>query len=193
MYCAKCESEIQGDAVFCPKCGMKLSKQLNAKQKTNIHRKKFLITAVAVLVMILIGAALLLNHSASQSYESYEDVLQICCDAINKKDKTLLDDVVYETLGSDWNNEYVYNTVDAYYDYQTYHNENYGELTTAIESYYHYTSESDLSNIEDYIFRQTNRIIAVDEAYEIEMDNESCMEIYLIKVEGRWYVLYLDL
>ena len=199
MFCGNCGKKVPDGVAFCPECGSKFtSDNLKSSEITYVRKtkrsKKIPILVISIAVVACIVALVFKVADLSKpKYDKYEDVLQVCCDAINKKNKKLLDDVVYEKLGSDWNDEHVYRIVDDFYEYQIENDENYGKLTTDIDRYEHFTSRYDLDEAEEEFFNMTGKMVNFDEAYEIEMDNESCMEIALIKAEGRWFVLYLDL
>lgn len=200
MFCGKCGSEIKENTLYCSNCGQRLSQTDLPKSKENKMKnwicvnKKKVIVAVSILAVLIIGLTIFCASPKKKiDYTDYLEVLQVCCDAVNERDKEILDDIVFKGLGNEWNEEYVYNTVDMFYEEQEEDEEYYSPLTTEIKGYKHHRSNSDIDELKDWIFEETGNIVEVEEGYELGMDNESCMEIFLIKVTGRWYVLYLDL
>lgn len=201
MFCKNCGKEILNGVAFCPECGAKLDVdnipadepiyEKKAKNNNKILMPVILIAVVACIVAVVSVSV----YKAKHKYDTYEAVLQVCCEAINKRDKDLLDDVVYEDFGYAYNSEWVYDSVDYYYNYQEKYGKSYGELTTTIEDFEHCTTHSDLEDLSEELFDETGKIINIDEAYVIEVSDttdKASVGFILIKTEGRWYVVMID-
>lgn len=201
MFCGKCGKEIDNQSSFCPYCGNQIITNKPIKlDKTHKSKKRFLPIAIVFLLILIIAIMLVIKISNSKKadYSNYENVLSACCEAINKNNKSILNNLVYEKLGTAWNNDKVISTVDRFYGRTVDGEEwdNYEEclpLTTNIENYEHYKTKSELEELQEWLLDETGKIIEISEAMEIEMENESCIEIFLMKIENRWYVLYMDL
>ena len=143
MYCKKCGAQINDGEKFCGSCGTAVTPQESraiVTSKAQMRNSKAgILAAIAIGVVVIIGAVLIFSTLAKPDYDKYEEALKVCCNAINKRDKKLLDDVIYDKLGEDWNDEYVYETVDAFYEQQE-DGEKYKKLTSDVENYKHYTS-----------------------------------------------------
>ncbi len=137
-------------------------------------------------VFLLIGMLSACNKNSNSPNLTYSDVLEVCCDAINEKDKDILSDFIYEGFGDDWNTNMILNTID-------YFEEEDLPMENRISDYKTHDSQEELKELQDWVFDETNNIIDIDKGMEIEMDNESNIEIMLVMIEGKWYILYLDL
>ncbi len=142
--------------------------------------------ALILAVFLLIGMLSACNKNSNSPNLTYSDVLEICCDAINEKDKDILSDFIYEGFGDDWNTNMILNTID-------YFEEEDLPMENRISDYKTHDSQEELKELQDWVFDETNNIIDIDKGMEIEMDNESNIEIMLVMIEGKWYILYLDL
>lgn len=66
MYCSNCGKEVQGDAMFCPACGKRVSKSaedISVKQRKQVllkpkHIKVGVIAVLILLAVLIIGTAI---------------------------------------------------------------------------------------------------------------------------------------
>ncbi len=141
--------------------------------------------SIFCIVMITITLASCGRKSITKNL-TYNDVLDVCCEAFNKGNEKKLSDFIYEGFGNKWNNE---NIIQPFSDFE----DEDLPLENKIERYDIHETASDLKKLQDWIFEETNHIIEFDKAIEISMDNDSCLEICLVMIDEKWYILYFDL
>ncbi len=198
-YCQHCGAQINEQSKFCGSCGAIIERQepnssANSYERTikNKHKLIGIATCTIIGVLIVVGLILIITNLSKPKYGEYEDVLEVCFDALNTGNTRLLDDVVYEKFGSAWNYKYVYGVVEDFAEEKK--TERYGKLTTSsIEDYEHITSDYELEEIKKD-WRLSNLYLEdledIEELCGIETDYG--MEIVLGKIDGRWYVLSID-
>ena len=142
--------------------------------------------SLIILVFLLTSMLSACGNKFNSSNLTYSDVLEICCDAINEKDKSIISDFIYEDFGDDWNANMIFDSIDDF-------DEEYLPLENSVSGYEMYDSNEDLKELQDWIFEETNKVIDIDKGMEIGMDNDSSMEIFLVMIQEKWYILYFDL
>lgn len=187
-FCGNCGAQLDDTAIFCGQCGARtIANEPIEGNNTNKSKKTLLLITIPLVILVTaIVSIIIISNSKRIDYSNYESVLSACCEAINKSDKATLNNLVYDKLGNDWNKEQVINVIDNF-------REEYLPVATDIKRYEHYRTESEAEELQAWVFRKTGKIIEISEAMEIQMKNRSCLEICLMKVENRWYVLYIDL
>ena len=193
MICEKCGTTIKTGEQFCSNCGNSVigyTEQQNNNQPVKKAKKTLLFVGIVAAIVIVTIIIIVSKSGGQTGFKDYHDVISVCCQAINKKDKKKLKMVVYPDLGESWNATEVFDTVDDWYG-DFFECEEYLPLTTEIEDYKVYDTLSKTEEVSDYIYRKTGALVDVEEEMIIEMANESGINFDLIKIEGRWYVLQM--
>ena len=142
---------------------------------------------ILVLLCVLIATTMVsCGGKTNRKNLTYNEVLEVCCEAINKNNANKIDSFIYDGFGDQWNEENIIEPLSNFED------ENL-PLENKISDFEIYESNNDLKKWENYIFEKTNKIVELDKAIEIEMDNDSSMEISLVMIDEKWYILYFDL
>ena len=195
MY-TKTQKRVAFSINVCYNIHIKTHIRVNNKEentmKTN-YLKSFLTKMFCTLLILTISLSISSCSTIEKQKQpktkenlDYNDVIDFCCEAINKKDKSVISDFIYNDFGEDWNKENIYDTIENFEKEDL-------PLENKIRGYDTHESTSDLQELQDWIFEETNRIVTIDKGLEIGMDNDSHIEIFLVMIDENWYILYLDL
>lgn len=95
MFCQKCGNEIKEDMLFCPKCGNQItgSKTMSNSvagktvSKFNLmDYKKYIIIAIAIVLVIVLGKKILGGLGSDGGYSSFEEAAEAYISAMESKD-----------------------------------------------------------------------------------------------------------
>ena len=219
MYCKICGAEIEEGKGFCSSCGAAvITRDSGTTVITETKKKKptvKIIICIAVALVVVVGAVLIFsmvskptskNLSTSKSgYSSYNAVLKVCCDAINQRNKELLDSVVYKGFGKQWNDMVVYRIVDEYYDRQE-DGVNYKEITTDAFDYKEIATENDdqFEEIKQELFHNIGFTVDLKGVCKLVADTElhqtapfddftADLSFILVRIGNSWYAYSLHL
>lgn len=96
MICPKCGNEIKEGMVFCSKCGNQITgnKGANSNIKENaaseidlLEYKKYIIIAVAAVLIIVLGKMILGGSGGAGGFSSFEDVIKAYISAMESRNE----------------------------------------------------------------------------------------------------------
>ncbi len=158
---------------------------------------------------IYLGDIKLIPKSSNQQHQDQQSqIIELCCQAINNNDSSLLNPYIYDGFGEDWNNNKIYDVIRTFHnkndeDYEEYksclplkteeivENRNFTrtELQEGaqhkLELHWHYSDEQKIP-YEVILSKAT-------EGYEVDFDNEVFLSIAIVKIEEKWYIWYFDI
>lgn len=188
MYCGNCGKQISDGVSFCPECGSKVETVSASKPDYTYHKpsnNKKVITIALVAVVCVVALIITIVNLSKPKYDNYDDVLEVCCDAINKRDESKLDDVIYQPIDEIYKQELIYSFFDELKGI-----DGSVKFKVDIEDSEHADSE-DLQELSDDLYYESGVRIIFDDCYIFDMD--SGWEAAVAKIDGRWYVLALEL
>lgn len=122
----------------------------------------------------------------TENEKGYEKVVELCCQAVNEKDLSLLDDVLYEGLGEEWNEEHILENISDRFTYEKY--QQYLPASPDIDS----VEMMPIDEFNAWFYEATGIEIDMEEYCVVESDDNIYSDIGLFKVEGQWYILTFD-
>lgn len=154
------------------------------------------------------------NQQKDYNIESYEELVDLCFEAINNDDISIIEPYIYDDYGNEWNKNHIYDIIgefhgryrdEEYYDEDEIKPKDCLPLAPNIESV-NKQSKSEFEeainwkldnwfyNSDDYQKRVCEiQLEVVEERLIIDLDTEYPQGIILDKIDGRWYIDSIDL